>query len=133
MESGSSFMLGSQASQVPVSSSSPLPPFTVLCDNHFVIWWWKIVGAVWDFEVNENQVVVKVTLPAPTSQQLQAYCGEGVGRQFSPVTLVWELIVPQNIILIPNVALCKCFKDDAFVGIRVPVRTIEERVTLRVE
>ena len=126
--------LESQVSQVAVVSSSPLPPYTLLHGDYFyLIWTTKIINAKWDFQVREHFVEVDVHLPVPTTKQLQTFCGsEGVLMQFAPPTLHWEIVVPENIVLIPNKKLCTTFSDDFLLGLRVPVKTVDEDVSLSV-
>ncbi len=125
-------ILESRVSQVPIESSSPLPPFTLLHGDFFFLIWTKITGAKWDFEVKERLVEVNIHLPVPTTKQLQAFCGEGVLMQFSLPVVHWEIVVPENIILIPNQKLCTTFSDEFFLGLRIPVKTVDGNVSLSI-
>lgn len=87
---------------------------------------------MWNFQVKDHHIEAEVTLPIPTTRQLQGFCGEGTIMQFAPPILQWTFEVPENIILIPNQTLCTSFSDDCFVGLRVPVKTIDEKVCLTI-
>lgn len=118
--------------EFPVATTSPLPPFTLIKSNYFYIFWWRIVGAKWSFDVKEHLIHAEVLLPSPTSRQLEEFCGEGTSIQSSEVLLKWDFQIPLNIILIPNTQLCTTISDESFVGLRVPVRTVDEKVTLTI-
>ena len=82
--------------------------------------------------MKEHHIDVEVTLPVPTTKQLQSFCGEGTIMQFIPPILHWTFEVPEHIILIPNQKLCTPFSDDFFLGLRVPVKTVDENVSLTI-
>ena len=105
-----------------------MAPYTLIQENWFCIWWWKIVGAKWNFEVKENEIIADITLPSPTTRQLQSYCGNGVVKKFYPVQLKWIYNLPENILLIPNSKICETFSDESFLGLCIPVRTVDENV-----
>ncbi len=124
-------ILDLRGSQVPIESSSPLPPFTLLHGDFFFLIWTKITGAKWDFEVKEHLVEENIHLPVPTTKQLQAFCGEGVLMQFSLPVVHWEIVVPENIILIPN-QKSTTFSDEFFLGLCIPVKTVDGNVSLSI-
>lgn len=125
-----SVKLDADFSAMPVTSTSPLPPFTLLCKNFFIIWWWKIAGTKWNFEVKDHMIIAVVTFPCPTTKQLQEYCGDNVVQQYTPTVLHWEYSVPDHVRLIPNRELCTTFSDDSFLGLRVPVMTVDDTVSI---
>ena len=116
-----------------LSSSAPLLPYSITRGNHFIVFWWKISGSQWKFDIKEDRIIVHITLPAPTTKQLESYCGDGAIQTFPQVIHDWEFLVPENILLVPNKSLCRTFSDESFLGIRVPVRTINEEISLSIE
>ena len=52
--------------------------------------------------------------------------------QFSLPVVHWEIVVPENIILIPNQKLCTTFSDEFFLGLRIPVKTVDGNVSLSI-
>ena len=114
-------------------SSAPLMPFTLMVESWFVIWWWKIAGAKWSFDIQEDCIIPNVLLPAPTTSQVQSYCGMGVIKSYQSISYQWVYSLPESVLLVPNMKYCEPFSDDSFIGLRCPVRTVDSQVTIKIE
>ena len=60
----STVILDADISQIPLQSTAPLLPFSIVCGNLFIIFWWQIAGAKWHFNIKEDCFEADVTLPA---------------------------------------------------------------------
>jgi hypothetical protein len=66
-----------------------IPPFTIIKNSFFICFWQKIVGAKWDFEINENFIHVKIEISKPTTNELATLINEETIISLKNTTLDW--------------------------------------------